>query len=209
MVCRSCPSVLPTLLHSLTHSLGVFASVVFVEIRCLNICRRSSVRVVEKTNNKSATAACSVSIHRCVVSPLDTGQDRRDIVRRTPPVLEDIQTQLAGRINVGMKHFTDELNSRWLIWVLLFEMHDESKGTVFEGGIGRSNDDGVPGGGKSVYNHAESCFLRCIPCHNIISYWRGRHARWRICLHALMECQFLEIMKVSREQSRWGNCHGP
>lgn len=42
---------------------------------------------------------------------------------------------------------TDKLDRRWLIGVLLFEMHDKAEGSIFEGSISGANDDGVPDGG--------------------------------------------------------------
>ena len=43
-----------------------------------------------------------------------------------------------------MEHLADEFDGRRFIWVLFFEMHDESEGSIFEGRICWSDDDGVP-----------------------------------------------------------------
>lgn len=39
--------ILPALLNSLPHALGVFPPVVFVEVRRLDVCGRAGIRVVE------------------------------------------------------------------------------------------------------------------------------------------------------------------
>jgi hypothetical protein len=76
--------------------------------------------------------------------PLNTGKHRRHIISRTPPILKDVQAKLARGIYVWMEHVTDELDGWRFIWILFFKMHHESKGPVFERGICRSDDDGVP-----------------------------------------------------------------
>lgn len=43
-----------------------------------------------------------------------------------------------------MKHCADEFDSRWLVGILFLELHDESEGAVFKGGIGRPDDNSVP-----------------------------------------------------------------
>lgn len=43
-----------------------------------------------------------------------------------------------------MKHRANEFDSRWFVGILFLELHDESEGTVFKGGVGRANDDSVP-----------------------------------------------------------------
>jgi len=43
-----------------------------------------------------------------------------------------------------MKHLTNELDGRRFVWVLLFEVHDESEGTVFEGCVGGTDDYCIP-----------------------------------------------------------------
>jgi hypothetical protein len=43
-----------------------------------------------------------------------------------------------------MKHLADELDCRRLVWVLFFEVHNESEGSVFEGSVGWSYNNGVP-----------------------------------------------------------------
>lgn len=43
-----------------------------------------------------------------------------------------------------MEHLADEFNSGRFVRVLLLEMHDKAKCTVFEGSVHRSDYDGVP-----------------------------------------------------------------
>jgi hypothetical protein len=76
--------------------------------------------------------------------PLNTRQDCCDIVRRRPPVLQNIQTQLACAIYVWMEHLADKLHARWLVRVGFFEMHDEAEGAIFERCISRAYNDCVP-----------------------------------------------------------------
>ena len=75
---------------------------------------------------------------------MNTRQDCCDIIRWTPSILQDVEAQLAGGVNVGVEHLADELDSRRLVRILLLEMHHESKGAVLEWGIGRADDDSVP-----------------------------------------------------------------
>ena len=76
--------------------------------------------------------------------PLNTCQDRRNIVRRRPSVLEDVQTQLACAVNVRVKHLTDELDAWGLVRVGFFEVHDKAKGAVLKRCVGRPYDYCVP-----------------------------------------------------------------
>jgi hypothetical protein len=58
--------------------------------------------------------------------------------------LEDVQTKLTGGVNIWVKHLTEKLDRRRLVWVLFFEAHNKSKGSVLEGSVGRSDDNSVP-----------------------------------------------------------------
>jgi len=42
------PLVLPALLHSLSHTLGIFTAVLFVQVRGFNVGRGGSIRIIEK-----------------------------------------------------------------------------------------------------------------------------------------------------------------
>jgi len=48
-----------------------------------------------------------------------------------------------------MEHRADEFDARGFVGVLLFEVHYQAEGTVFEGGVGWADYYGVPveGGG--------------------------------------------------------------
>ena len=76
--------------------------------------------------------------------PLDAGQDGRDIVRRAPPVLQNVEAELARRVHVGVEHLTDELDRGRLVRVLFLEVHYEPKGSILEGGIRGADDDRIP-----------------------------------------------------------------
>jgi hypothetical protein len=112
-------------------------------------------------------------------SPLDTGQDGGDVVSRTPSVLKNVQAELSGGVNVGVKHLADELDLRRLVWVLFLELHHQSKGAVFEWGVSGADNHGVPG-------------------HDIVWYRRCRNTSWGIGLHAL---------EVSHETAASGGRH--
>lgn len=43
-----------------------------------------------------------------------------------------------------MEHRADEFDAGWFVGILLFEVHHEPKGAVFEGGIGGANYDCIP-----------------------------------------------------------------
>lgn len=124
----------------------VFFSVILVEIRGLNVCWRRCIRIIQET--------------------LDTRQDCRHIVRWAPSVLQNVQAQLTGGVYVWMEHLANELDCRWLVWILLLKVHNKSKGTVFKGSV-RGSDD------------------HSIPSHDIISHGRCGYTCRRICLHAL------------------------
>ena len=84
------------------------------------------------------------SVNQTSRIPLNAGQDSRNIICWGPSILQNIQTKLAGGIDVGMEHLADELDCWRLIRVLFFEMHDESEGSVLEWRVRRTDNDGVP-----------------------------------------------------------------
>jgi hypothetical protein len=43
-----------------------------------------------------------------------------------------------------MEHLADEFDRWWFIWVLLLEMHYQAKSSIFERGVCRSDNDGIP-----------------------------------------------------------------
>ncbi len=79
-----------------------------------------------------------------VIIPLNARQDGRDIIRRTPAVLQNIQTKLARSVDIRMEHLADEFNARWLIWVLLLEMHHQAECTILERRFCGADDHSVP-----------------------------------------------------------------
>jgi len=53
---------------------------------------------------------------------LNTRQNRRDIISRTPPILQDIQTQLSVRVHVRVKHLREEFDGRRFVRVGFVEI---------------------------------------------------------------------------------------
>ena len=76
--------------------------------------------------------------------PLNARQYRCHIVCGAPAVLKDVKAQFTGTVNVRVEHLADELHCRRLVGILFFEIHNESKGPIFERGIHRSDNDSVP-----------------------------------------------------------------
>lgn len=128
----SCSSVFPALLYRFLDPLCVFLAVVLVEVRSLDVGRRGGIGIIQETARILAEPKLSQPhnlIHNPIFLlyislPLNTRQDRRNIIRRTPPVLQDIQAQLPSGVDIGMEHLADELDRGWLVWVLLLELHD-------------------------------------------------------------------------------------
>lgn len=48
---------------------------------------------------------------------LYTRQDRSDIVRRAPPILQDVEAELAVVVHIGMEHAREEFDRGWLVRV--------------------------------------------------------------------------------------------
>ena len=67
---------------------------------------------------------------------LNRRQDRGDIVRRGPPVLENVEAELAVGVHVGVEHAREELDGRGFVGVGFVKGEDEFEGAVFEGGVG-------------------------------------------------------------------------
>lgn len=91
----------------------------------------------------------------CPHVPLNTCQDRRHIVRWAPSVLEDVQTELAGTIYVRMEHLADELDPGRLIWVLLFEVHNQAESAIFKRSVCWADNNGVPVRDMSVIRNEQ------------------------------------------------------
>jgi len=75
---------------------------------------------------------------------LNAGEDGRHIISWTPAVLQDVETELAGSVNVRVEHLADELDGRRFVRILLLKMHNKSERSVFEGGVSGANNDSVP-----------------------------------------------------------------
>jgi hypothetical protein len=75
---------------------------------------------------------------------LNTRQDSGHIIGRTPSVLKNVETEFTSSVNIGMEHLTDKFDARRLVGVLFLKVHHEAKGSVLEGCIGGTNDDGIP-----------------------------------------------------------------
>lgn len=76
--------------------------------------------------------------------PLDARQNGSNVVCGRPAILQDIQTQLARPVYIGMEHLADKLDGRGLVGVCLFKVHHKAKCSVFKGCVCRTNDDSVP-----------------------------------------------------------------
>jgi hypothetical protein len=83
--------------------------------------------------------------------PLNARQNRRNIISRTPPILQDIQTQLARAIDIRMEHHRYKLDARGLIWVCFIKVHDKAEGAIFERRVGGTDYDCVPNSGVLAY----------------------------------------------------------
>ncbi len=58
--------------------------------------------------------------------------------------MQDIQAEFPGSVDVGVEHLADKLDGRGLVWVLLIEVHDQSKSAIFERGVCGADNDCVP-----------------------------------------------------------------
>ena len=76
--------------------------------------------------------------------PLNAGKNSRHVVCRTPAVLENVETEFAGGVNIRVEHLADELDRRRLVGILLLKVHYEAEGAIFERCIGGTDDNGIP-----------------------------------------------------------------
>jgi hypothetical protein len=76
--------------------------------------------------------------------PLDTGQNGGHVVGGAPTILQDVEAELACAVDVGVEHLADELDARRFVWILFLEVHHETEGAIFKGGIRRADDDCIP-----------------------------------------------------------------
>lgn len=83
-----------------------------------------------------------------------------------------------------MEHLANELDSGWLVWILLFEVHNKSKGAVFKWCVCWSDDDGIPVAHLSAPSRKRPG-REHLPSHDIVGDGRGGDSSGRICLHSL------------------------
>jgi hypothetical protein len=123
----------------------------------------------------------------CELVPLDTRQDSSHIVCGAPPVLENIEAKLAGSIDIGVEHLTDEFDTRWFVGILFLKVHHQAKCAILERGIGGADDDGIPvellANGTDHSNSYEAALH--IPGHDIVGNGGCGNASGRVGLHAL------------------------
>lgn len=86
----------------------------------------------------------SAGLRRVANIPLNTRQNGRHIICRTPPVLQDIQAELSGAVDIWMEHLTYEFDPRGLVGILFLKMHHEAKSAIFKGCVCRPNNYGIP-----------------------------------------------------------------
>ena len=83
-------------------------------------------------------------------APLNAGQDRGDVICRTPSVLQNVQAELPGGVDVWVEHLADEFDGGRLIRILLFELHHQPECSILEGGVAGSDDYRVPAAERHV-----------------------------------------------------------
>lgn len=100
---------------------------------------------------------------RVVQEGLDGREDRGDVVGGRPAVLEDVEAQLAVRVDVRVEHAREELDGWRLVGVGLVEGEQELEGAVFEGRLGwiveidkRGPEDEREDGGESALSLCRS-----------------------------------------------------
>lgn len=102
----------PAVLDCRPHPPHVLLHVLAIELRRLRVCGAVRVRIVQQA--------------------LDGGQDRRDVVRRRPSVLEDVEAELPVRVHVRMEHSREEFHGRGLVRVRFVKSQQEFESAVFE-----------------------------------------------------------------------------
>lgn len=158
-------SVLPALLNNFPYSLLILLLILPVQIRRLHVCRTIRVWIIKQTIPVSVSHRPFYQTALLENIPLNTRQNRSHIVRRTPPILQDVQAQFPRGINIRMEHLTDELDSRRFIRVCFLKVHYKAESAVFKGCIGGAYYYGVPG-------------------HDVVADGGGGDSRGRVCLHA-------------------------
>lgn len=76
--------------------------------------------------------------------PLNTGQNGCHVVSGAPAILQNVKAELARPVDVGMEHLADELDTRGLVGVLLFEVHHEAESAILKGGVRWADNHSIP-----------------------------------------------------------------
>lgn len=121
-----------------------------------------------------------------IILPLNTCQDSRHVICWTPSVLKNIQTKLAGSINIWMEHLTDELDPGWLVRIRFLEVHYKPKCAIFKRCIRRSDYNSIPNFCISKVYALVVCGV-AVPGHDIVSDRGGGDSSRRIVLHSLQK----------------------
>ena len=79
-----------------------------------------------------------------VILPLNACQNSGHIVGRAPTLLENVQAELAGSVDVRVEHLANKFDARRLVGVLFFKVHHEAERPVFERRLRWPDDDRVP-----------------------------------------------------------------
>ena len=59
-------------------------------------------------------------------------QDGGDVIGRAPSILENVKTEFAVGVHVGMKHAGEKLDGWWLVRIALVECESQLERAVFE-----------------------------------------------------------------------------
>ena len=94
----------PTLLDNLPHPPIILPPILIIQPTRLRIRRTRWIRITQQT--------------------LNTRQYRRNIINRTPLILQYIQTNLSIIVNIGMEHLREETDLRGLVRVIFREFED-------------------------------------------------------------------------------------
>lgn len=132
-------------MYSLRLSLYRFDASTFAGEEVFGSLRRLEGNTIQRQHFKHpAIILCKITEHHCGLVPLDTCQDSCHIVCGAPTVLENIETKLAGPVDIGVKHLANKLDAGWFVGVLFFEVHHQAEGTILKGSISGPDNDGIP-----------------------------------------------------------------
>ena len=144
----------PTILDRRLHPPHILLHILPVQLRRLRVCRTIRIRIVQQT--------------------LDGRQDRGHVVRRGPPVLEDVETELAVGVDVGVEHAGEEFDGGRFVRVGFVKGEDEFEGAVFKGRVGWEWRDVGSTGTRSRRGGLAWAKYHGVPHHNVIGTWTSR-----------------------------------